>query len=430
MRLGVTIWHRKLNLKKQKPLSEIAPQTLDDLHRQLRLLRWLAWSGQICAVCLAAFVFDFTLPLLPISILLGAYAIAALALQRIDVSTPEPLALAAELVLDMSALAALLFFSGGVSNPFASLLLLPLALAASSLAPAVLFGLALFAVALFGALLEFNVPLVRPGASPDALFALHRFGMWLSFVIAALLLLFFLSSAAARLRLAAADNARLRHRLLRDETIHAVALHAAHTAHALNSPLMTLSTGLGEITASAQAGMLDAAETIKDVQLLQSQLGRCIEHVRALAGAAAAAGNAPQAVDLQELLATLRSDAALLAPLQQLEILPNASIGTRNLRILDDGTLRWVLWGLVQNGWQASALQPVSIHTECLTGMVQIDVRDLGSSLGTEDTSSKSSGLGIGLTLSHASLERLGGSLTLIRHAHGTTARVQLPLQL
>ena len=365
---------------------------------------------------------------MPIGILLCTYALAALGLQRINVSTPEPLALAAELILDMVALAALLFFSGGVSNPFASLLLLPLALAAGSLAPAVLFGLALFAVALFGALLEFNVPLVRPGFSPDALFALHRFGMWLSFVIAALLLLFFLSSAAARLRLAAADNARLRHRLLRDETIHAVALHAAHTAHALNSPLMTLSTGLGEITASAQAGMLDAAETIKDVQLLQSQLSRCIEHVRALAGAAAAAGNAPQAVDLQELLATLRSDAALLAPLQQLEILPSGS-SARSMRILDDGTLRWVLWGLVQNGWQASALQPVCIHTEKMADMVQIDIRDSGSSTSEDKTHSKSVGLGIGLTLSHASLERLGGSLTLIRQAHGMTARVQLPLQ-
>ena len=411
-------------------MTEIAPQTLIDLHRQLQLLRWLALLGQLTAVCLALSVFGFLLPPLPISVLLGTYALAALGLQRMNSAMPEPLALTAELILDMTALAALLFFSGGVSNPFASLLLLPLALAASALAPKVLLSLALYAVALFGALLEFNVPLVRVGASPDALFALHRFGMWLSFVIAALLLLFFLSCAATQLRFAAADNARLRHRLLRDETIHAVALQAAHTAHALNSPLMTLSTGLGEIAASAQTGVLDVTELTLDVQLLQSQLGRCIEHVRALAGAAAAAGNAPQVIALQELLSTLRSDAALLAPLLHLEILPSGKIDPSQIKILDDGSLRWVLWGLVQNGWQASALQAVCIHTECREGVVQIDIHDAGSSSGEINGESKIGGLGIGLTLSHASLERLGGSLMLIRQVHGTTARVQLPIQI
>ena len=410
-------------------LTEISPQTFVDLHRQLSLLRWLAVLGQLTAVCLADFAFGFTLPLLPIGILLGAYALSAFGLKRINVARPEPLALAAELILDMSALAVLLFFTGGVSNPFASLLLLPLALAASSLAPTVLFALAFFAATLFGALLEFNVPLVRIGATPEALFAMHRFGMWLSFVIASALILFFLSGAASRLRLAAADNVRLRHRLLRDETVHAVALHAAHTAHALNSPLMTLSTGLGEIAASAQIGTVDAPELLHDVQLLQGQLGRCIEHVRALAGAATAASTAPRTVSVHDLLSTLRVDAELLAPLQQLVILPSASTNGSNAKIFDDGTLRWVLWGLVQNGWQASALQAVSVRTECLEGVVQIDIRDVGASLGDGDTDRKSDGLGIGLTLSHASLERLGGTFTLIRDSNGTTARVQLQAQ-
>jgi two-component system sensor histidine kinase RegB len=347
---------------------------------------------------------------------------------RLALQEPAPLSVAAELVMDMTALAALLFFTGGVSNPFASLLLLPLALAANTLSARWLVALTTLAAILFGALLIYNVALVRPDSSAERLFELHRFGMWLSFVIAATLIGLFLASAAHRLREATRDIAKLRNRLLRDETVHAVALQAAHTAHALNTPMMTVATGLGELSAQAASGAVDAAELARDVEFLRQQLSRCIAHTRALSGVAAQAGAEPKAVLLSTLLELLRGDAALLAPNQALHIVEPMAAELQACKVLDDGTLRWVLWGLVQNGWEASAMQPVELRAEREAEVLRIDVHDTGKSFADQTpTQRPAQGLGIGLTLSHASLERLGGSLSLLSDASGTIARVRIP---
>ena len=109
---------------------------MEDL-RRLLLLRLLVVLGP--CVMLLWLRFGLTppqpLPLWAIGLFLGLVTVAFAAL-RLRVRLMAPVTaweLFAYLQLDVLALAVLLFFSGGASNPFVSLLLLPLIVAAALL---------------------------------------------------------------------------------------------------------------------------------------------------------------------------------------------------------------------------------------------------------------------------------------------------------
>ena len=105
---------------------------------------------------------------------------------------------AAALSTSTLALALLLYFTGGVANPFVSLFLLPLAIAAVILPvgySVILLTLSLF---LFASLMADSVPL--PPSPPKNGISPHTLALWLNFVISSSLLTGFIAYLANRLR--------------------------------------------------------------------------------------------------------------------------------------------------------------------------------------------------------------------------------------
>src|SRR5689334_4281139 len=93
--------------------------------RQLIQLRWIAVAGQVLAILVAHFALRVALPLLPMLAVAAALAAAnllfTLGLRRARIAGAEFLL---ALLIDMAALTAQLYLSGGADNPFVSLYLL------------------------------------------------------------------------------------------------------------------------------------------------------------------------------------------------------------------------------------------------------------------------------------------------------------------
>src|SRR6478609_2889849 len=112
-------------------------------------LRWLAVAGQTAAVAVVNGVLDFPLPLAPCLLV-----IAVAALLNIGLSWRYPVshrlgenAGSALLAFDVVQLAALLYLTGGLENPFAMLFLAPVMISAAALPPMRTVGLGVLAIA-------------------------------------------------------------------------------------------------------------------------------------------------------------------------------------------------------------------------------------------------------------------------------------------
>src|SRR5260370_29315344 len=121
-------------------MTEIAASDVRQTRRYVRLdtillLRWLAALGQLAAVFIVAQGMEFDIPVIPCVAIIGLSALVNLALQIAfnPMQRLEPVYAAALLALNIVELAGLLFFTGGLQNPFSFLFLAPVLIAATAL---------------------------------------------------------------------------------------------------------------------------------------------------------------------------------------------------------------------------------------------------------------------------------------------------------
>jgi len=214
----------------QRPAQRIGPFALT---RTLAWLRLCAIAGQSVAVLVCAWWMQLEIPLLPLLIGIGLLAVfsvyAAWRLRQ-----PWPLReweAVGHIAADTLVLGYLLYFTGGASNPFITLLLVPIALSAAALSARAILAVAALAGVAYVILLYWHVPLPMPAhEGPPGRFSLHVAGMGVNFVISALLLGFFINRLAYALRAQQLEVQRVRERALRDEGILAIATQAAGAA--------------------------------------------------------------------------------------------------------------------------------------------------------------------------------------------------------
>src|SRR5258708_9247602 len=124
-------------------------------------LRWLAALGQLAAIFIVAQGLEFDVPIVPCVSIVGLSAALNLALQIAfnPMQRLEPVYAAALLALNIVELAALLFFTGGLQNPFSFLFLAPVLISATALPIRLTIALGVFAVACSSVLLFCYLPL-------------------------------------------------------------------------------------------------------------------------------------------------------------------------------------------------------------------------------------------------------------------------------
>src|SRR5699024_7497475 len=186
------------------------------------------------------------------------------------------------LCVDLLALGIGLAVSGGVMNPLIGLMLVPLAIGAIALPWPWAGGVAMLAIAAYGALTFWHLPLPIAHHGMRTLFAWHLFGMWGNFILTSILMVACIAWLAARLARQHAAMARMQNALTRREAVIAVATEAAITSHEISTPIATalmLAEELGD-----QRSLPEQAAA--DIGLLEQQLQRCrqaLQHMRSVA---------------------------------------------------------------------------------------------------------------------------------------------------
>ncbi len=241
----------------------------------IMLLRWLAVAGQLGAVLFVYFGLKFPLPL---GFCLAAIAASAwlnvfLGLRyRAPVRLPDSQA-AAYLAYDLLQLAALLYLTGGLGNPFSLLFMVPVTISATTLSPrstGLLLSLAFICVT---GLSVYHLPLPWTPDAPLILPWTYQAGIWAGLLLG----LGFVAVYAYRI----ADEARRMSNALeatelvlaREQRLSALDGLAAAAAHELGTPLGTIALVARELQRDKPSGdQLD-----EDLNLLRSQAERCKE---------------------------------------------------------------------------------------------------------------------------------------------------------
>lgn len=377
-------------------------------------IAWLHWGLGI------------PMPLAPMAAVLALMAVFALTTAwRLRRAVPATqLEFLAHLLADLTAFAVLVFFSGGATNPFVSLMLVPVVIAAVSLRARWVWLLAAVASAYYALLLFVYQPLAI--ADPIAAYGMHLGGMWFNFLISAALIAFFVTRMHAALRARDHTLADLREKQLRDERILALGTQAALAAHELATPLATIQTTAHELAAE----FANDPDIGPDCRLLERQAQACKRILTDLSARARETPVAAQALD------------AWLADLiERWQILrPDARVETRlpaDARpfLAPDG-LDAALLNLLNNAADA-ADAAVEFSARADADTLEIRIADRGAGLSPAQLaqagrvlmhSPDGRGWGVGLALTHATLERAGGHIALTaREGGGTCARIVIP---
>ncbi|CAG8867098.1 Sensor histidine kinase RegB [Pseudomonas fluorescens] len=410
-------------LAAEHPLSA----TRQNLWR-LTFIRILVLAAQAGSVGVAYWTDLLPLPwfALVLTLALSSLLCAFTAL-RLRLSLPvTELEYAFQLACDLLIHSALLYYSGGSTNPFVSYYLVPLAIAAVTLPwvySLVLSGLALAAYSLL--LVQFY-PL---DPLPMARETMQVYGMWLSIALAAAVITFFAARMAEELRRQEQLRAERREEGLRDEQLLAVATQAAGAAHELGTPLSTMSVLLNEMRSDHKDPQLQ-----EDLAVLQDQVKLCKQTLQQLVRAAEA--NRRMAVVEQDVTAWLDES------LDRWHLMrPETSYRFQRLgqgqvpRLAPPPDLTQALLNLLNNAADACP-DNLEVSLDWDPQDIVISIRDHGpgvpaaiaESIGKPFFTTKGKGFGLGLFLSKASVTRAGGSVKLYSHEQGgTLTELRLP---
>lgn len=402
-------------------------------------LRWGAFIGQGLLVLAVDGTMGIELPILPLLAIIGAGLATnvALVLWQPRATGAGDEVLSAVMLLDALLLTAVLYLSGGPYNPFSTLYLVNVALAAVLLPARWAWGLLMASLLAFGSLFllqELPAPGGLPLPSHDELMQLHIEGMWVAFALAAGFIVYFVQRVRRALAAREAELARARDLTSRQEKVAALATLAAGAAHELATPLSTIAVVAREVEEALATG---PQEVRADLRLVRTQVERCrLILQRMAAGAGEAPGEALVRVPVLE---------CVRAALEQLESTERVGVevarGAEACAVsAPRRALAGVLAGLVRNALQASpASLPVRIHLARHGEQCWVEVRDQGRGMTPDElrhagepfftTKPPGAGMGLGLFLTRTLVEHLGGQLTLESAVGaGTTARLELPL--
>ncbi len=423
-------------------------------HTQLRRLFWLR-NAAIAAQCVTlVLAYQFLSHDLAWAPLLGAVAFLAalntLSWWRLSLAYPvSHTELFMQLVADVGVLSVLLYYSGGSTNPFVSLYLLPLVIAAATLPRVHTWSMATLTLGCYSLLMLWYVPLPMTGAhaqhsavgaehlhqqaetvsAGDNAFNIHILGMWMGFVISTIVVAYFVAEMARAVRQRDAQLTRVREETLRNERIVALGMQAAGAAHELGTPLSTLAVVIGELRHDAAA----LPEWRDSLALLDGQVRACktiLDKLLANAQDAASASAQP----LEQFLAETLNEWQFLRPAVHFSYQSSGAQPAPHMRI--DPALRAALLNLLNNAADAS---PAGIEINALwdSERFTLQIHDHGPGLtsavaarvGNAFFTTKEHGRGLGFFLANATLEKLGGTVRLFnREEGGATTEVMLPL--
>jgi two-component system sensor histidine kinase RegB len=278
--------------------------------RTLSNLRWLAIAGQSAALFLVYFALGYPLPL---SYCVAAIAASAVLNVVLALRYPASHRLANReatiyLAFDVVQLAALLYFTGGIANPFALMFVAPVVIAAATLNLGNTLILAFIAFASVSLIGIVHRPLPWPEGEALLLPQLYQTGIWAALVIGIGFTSVYAWRIASESTRMSAGLAATQLALAREHRLASIGALATAAAHELGTPLGTIAVVAREL----ERGMKENSPEIEDVRLLRAQAERCRAIIARLAnpeeGILGATTRLPLGALLDDIAASFRDD--------------------------------------------------------------------------------------------------------------------------
>jgi Signal transduction histidine kinase regulating C4-dicarboxylate transport system len=431
----------RVSVTERQSVSERDLRTTFELAPTLALpwlikLRYTLIVGEAALVLIAVTANHVQLPLLALCTLFVASLLSNVFFRRLTGAIGAAKAVRWILVFDIVVLTAELAMAGGPANPFCLLYLVEITLSAVVLSKAWTQLLGGFSIAGYGLLFAFHVPVpVLEGHHPEQNFSVHLFGMWIAFVVAALLITVLVSRVSELLREHEQERLRLQSLLDKQERIASLATLAAGAAHEMGTPLATIAIVAKELERYAtEAGTNE--HIASEAKLIRSEVERCGQILRKMgAQGAEPRGETPTEVCVNWLLQQTREG---FPDAQRNEIHVRAAEGLN--AVLPVETTRQVLAALVKNAVEASPKgKTVQLSAEeAGPHVLRFLVKDAGAGMSPEilqritepffTTKPAGRGMGLGTFLVRAFADDLGGRLVFDSTPdEGTTAILELP---
>jgi two-component system, sensor histidine kinase RegB len=431
-------------------MTDVAASDFRHPRRYVRLdtilrLRWLAALGQLAAIFVVAQGLEFDLPIIPCVAIVGLSALLNLALQITfnPMQRLEPVHTAALLALNITELATLLFFTGGLQNPFSFLFLAPVLIAATALPTRLTMALGIFAIACATVLGFTHLPLPWDADDPLILPPIYLAAVWLSIVLAigvTSLYTFQVTEQARKLSDALAATELV---LTREQHLTQLDGLAAAAAHELGTPLSTIFLISRELEKALQEnGAQDPQRLTGDLKVLREQAQRCrdiLAKITQLSSSGAPFDRMPLSTLIEETVAPHR-DFGIDIKVRIAVTGTSEPVGMRNPAVL------YGVGNILENAVDF-ARNAVEVNAWWNTENVEIVISDDGPGIApdilkrigepylsrrrtTDDAQGERGGLGLGIFIARTLLERTGATVSFANRMfpdHGAVARIVWP---
>ena len=342
------------------------------------------------------------------------------------------------LLVDVVFLFILLLNTGGVTNPLISYLLVLLAVTATLLPRAFVNSFAVGSILIYTFFLILDL---QADHSPSALdqeiaFQLHLVGMWVIFLVSAILISVFITRMASAIKDRELNLAQAREKEMRNEQLVAIGTLAAGTAHALGTPLSTMAVLLTELD-KQDGEQLRSGETKEDISILKQQVTRCKDSLTQLTRYYNKEHpEQEERVALPHFVSDIRDYIT--------NIHPSAAI-TFDVEVDDDTevdsnpSLKHAVINIIENGIKAARTR-VDVNFKVVSEdypRVEIAVKDDGpgipsevmENMGEPFISVRKESMGLGIFLANAAIQRIGGSIEMFNlKTGGALTLIKLPL--
>jgi two-component system sensor histidine kinase RegB len=427
-------------------MTDVGSSDFRQPRRHVRLdtilrLRWLAALGQLAAIFIVAQGLEFDVEVIPCLLIIGLSAVLNLVLQIAfdPMQRLEPIYAAALLAINIVELAALLFFTGGLQNPFSFMFLAPVLISATALPVRLTIALGFLAVACASVLVYFHLPLPWDSEDPLVLPPIYLFGVWLSIVLAigvTSLYAFQVTEEARKLSDALAATELI---LTREQHLTQLDGLAAAAAHELGTPLSTIFLISRELENSLQ----NDSQFAGDIKTLREQAQRCrdiLAKITQLSSAGAPFDRMPLSTLIEETVAPHRGFGVTIA-VRIAVAGTREPVGSRNPAILYgvgnilENAVDFARTTVEVNAWWNNETIEIIISDDG-PGFAPDILKRIGEPYlsrrrGGEDAEgSEHRGLGLGVFIARTLLERTGAKVSFTNRIfpdHGAVVQIAWP---
>lgn len=405
--------------------------------RTLILLRWVAIIGQSAAVAVALMI-GAHLRLGPVLLVIGLAIALNIALSLRPARRISALEAAWQLGFDLAQIAALLSLTGGLTNPFAVLLLAPVTVAATALPGRQLVALGATTFVMVSMAAFFARPLTFSDGPVATLNEPLLVGTWFAIIIGALFFAYYARTVAAEISAGSDALFAARMALEREQKLQHLGGVVAAAAHEMGTPLATIKLVSSELSDEIAEALPERTDLAEDLAVLRQSAERCGAILKSM-GSAGRDDLLIRAAPLRQVLDEAADPHRDRGIRIRIEVAPGAPT------ILRDAALIHGLRNLIQNAVDFARAE-VLIDAGCDRREIRIRIADDGPGFPatllpkigdpflttrprSEDGRSYE-GLGLGLFIAKTLLERSGAAVRFGNRQRGAQVTVTWPREL